>query len=97
MQRSETRTADVIAGAAAPATLHLQLLPAVRHAWLIQEWGPGLADEARSAGVEVICPRANALSKVAVDEIKAAGFGVRAWGVKDERVGLWGAGARGCP
>ncbi len=64
-----------------------RLLPAVQHAWLIQEWSPDLASPARAAAVRVICPRANALTRRGVEEIKAAGFLVRAWGVRDVQVG----------
>ncbi|GBG00212.1 glycerophosphodiester phosphodiesterase [Raphidocelis subcapitata] len=59
-----------------------ELLPGVRHAWLLQEWGPEAAGAARGAPMEVLCPRANALTPEAVREMRAAGFLVRAWGVK---------------
>lgn len=58
----------------------------MRHAWLLQEWGPAAAEAARGARVEVLCPRANALTPEAVREMRAAGYLVRAWGVKTPEV-----------
>lgn len=69
----------------------LQLLPEVPHGWLIQELTSDIIATAKQSGFEMVCPRANALTADGVRELKAAGFVVRAWGVKTievcERIG----------
>lgn len=64
----------------------------MRHAWLIQEWSPCVGRAAAAIPAEVLCPRANALTQRAVAEMRAAGFGVRAWGIKSEEVRAQGGG-----
>ena len=64
----------------------LQLLPEVQHGWLIQEVAPDIVQTARECGFEMVCPRANALTAEGVQALKAAGFVVRAWGVKSIEV-----------
>lgn len=60
----------------------MQLLPGVRHGWLVQRIDEGTLDEASHAGVHGIYPRANAATADAVAAALAQGFSVRAWGVK---------------
>lgn len=45
-----------------------------------------LRQEALSAGVRQVCPRANVLTEEGVRQAVAAGLSVRAWGVKDLQV-----------
>eukprot|EP00878_Enallax_costatus_P021742 GHUV01023033.1.p1 GENE.GHUV01023033.1~~GHUV01023033.1.p1 ORF type:complete len:287 (+),score=73.28 GHUV01023033.1:40-900(+) len=58
------------------------LLPRIPHGWLIQEVTQDIIDTAKACGLEMICPRANALTQEAVKLLKREGFVVRAWGVK---------------
>jgi hypothetical protein len=72
----------------------LQLLPEVPHGWLIQEVISDIIETAKQSGFEMVCPRANALTADGVQELKAAGFVVRAWGLKtievSDRIGCIG-------
>lgn len=63
--------------------LHLQLMPRVRHAWLVHELNEEALHTAQAAGVQQLCPRANILTAEGVQSAVAAGFTVRAWGIKD--------------
>ena len=65
----------------------LQLMPEVMHSWLIQEVTPEVIEQAKVAGLDGICPRANALTKEGCQTLQDAGFYVRAWGVKTVEVG----------
>ena len=62
----------------------LQLLPSVRHGWLVQELTEEALAQASAAGIDQICPRANATTREAVTAALARGFSVRGWGVKNE-------------
>jgi hypothetical protein len=64
----------------------LQLLPEVPHGWLIQEVTPDIISTAVQSGLEMVCPRANALTAEGVAHLKQAGLAVRAWGVKSIEV-----------
>jgi glycerophosphoryl diester phosphodiesterase len=60
----------------------LQLLPALPHAWLIQEVEEPALEQTVAAGLDGVCPRANALTPEGVAAAHAKGLYVRAWGVK---------------
>jgi len=59
-----------------------KLMPEVMHSWLIQEVTPEVIEQAKVAGLDGICPRANALTKEGCQMLQEEGFYVRAWGVK---------------
>ena len=69
----------------------MQLLPGVRHGWLVQLIDDGTLEAAAEAGVHGLYPRANAVTAAAVAAALADGFSVRAWGVKNVEVS-----SRGC-
>lgn len=81
------RTIAAIAAIAA-ATCSQQLLPSVTHGWLIQEVTPEIIRQAQQCGLDMVCPRANALTADGVQQLVDQGFVVRAWGVKKLEVGL---------
>lgn len=60
----------------------MQLLPGLPHAWLIQEVEEANLEQAVAAGLDGVCPRANALTPEGVAAARAKGLYVRAWGVK---------------
>ena len=64
----------------------VQLLPEIRHSWLIQEISDEAVATAVRAGIKQMCPRANAVTAEAVARATAAGLSVRCWGVKDVSV-----------
>ena len=64
----------------------LQVLPDVRHAWLVQELTHEVTAQAYTAGIAQLCPRANAVDASTVAAAREAGFSVRAWGVKSPEV-----------
>ena len=66
--------------------LRVQLLPGIRHGWLVQHIDNETLKAAAAAGVHGIYPRANAATAVATAAALAAGFSVRAWGVKNVEV-----------
>ena len=49
-----------------------------------------VVQEAKAAGIQQLCPRANIASETAVTKALQAGFSVRGWGIKDTEVGLHG-------
>jgi glycerophosphoryl diester phosphodiesterase len=59
-------------------------LAPVRTAWLIREWTPAIAAQAREASLYEVSILASALTPDLVREVKGTGLGCRAWGVKDE-------------
>lgn len=54
----------------------------MRHGWLVQRIDAATLAAARQAGLQGLYPRANAATAAAVADALAAGFSVRAWGVK---------------
>lgn len=56
---------------------------------------PDIIQTAQQSGFEMVCPRANALTAEGVQALKAAGFVVRAWGVKSIEVSGEGAAGGG--
>lgn len=70
------------------ATSPAQLLPGVRHGWLVQRIDEHSLGAASQAGMHGIYPRANAATAEAVATALAKGFSVRAWGVKNVEVWL---------
>jgi glycerophosphoryl diester phosphodiesterase len=62
----------------------VELLPEVRHGWLVGQIDDAVVLRARSARVGGIYPRANAASAASVGMARDAGFTVRGWGVADE-------------
>ena len=58
------------------------LLPRARHGWLVQELSADVLAQAGRVGVQQLCPRANVLTRRAVEEARRHGHTVRAWGVK---------------
>ena len=64
----------------------VQLLPEVRHSWLVQEISEDVVTTALETGMKQLCPRANAVTSDGVAQASAAGLSVRAWGVKDVSV-----------
>lgn len=64
----------------------MQLLPGIRHAWLIQEVSEEVLLTAKDSGIAQVCPRTNALTAEGVAEIRGAGFSLRAWGVRSIEV-----------
>ena len=66
--------------------MSLQLLPDVRHSWLVQEITEAVVLQAQRAGFQQLCPRANVATEAAVMLALDAGFTVRAWGIKTPEV-----------
>lgn len=64
----------------------VQMLPNVRHSWLIQEISEEILTEARAAGITQVCPRTNALTVSHAAQVRSAGFSLRAWGVRSTQV-----------
>jgi hypothetical protein len=64
----------------------MQVLPEVRHAWLVQEATEDAVAHACAAGVAQLCPRADTVSRPCVQHALQAGLSVRCWGVKDVSV-----------
>ena len=58
--------------------------PELPAGWLVQEATDAVVAQARELGLVTICPRANTLTPESVTRLHGEGFGVRAWGVKDE-------------
>lgn len=63
-----------------------ELAPGLELSALLRDTGGTLA-EARSIGANIMCPKASAITAELVEELHAAGYPVRAWGLKgrDER------------
>jgi hypothetical protein len=78
--------------------LSLELLPGVRHGWLVQRGDGQTLAAARQAGVHGVYPRANAATTEAIASALAAGFSARAWGVRDLELlrHVHACGAQGC-
>jgi len=78
-----------------------QLLPRVRHAWLVQELDGGVLELAAEAAAAVgapplqLCPRANACTAERVAAARTAGHSVRGWGVRSLEVPPAAAGRLG--
>jgi glycerophosphoryl diester phosphodiesterase len=49
---------------------------------LVQEVTPDIIAAAAQQGLELVCPRANALTAEGVQQLTAHGLAVRAWGVR---------------
>jgi hypothetical protein len=64
----------------------MQLLPQVRHAWLVQEITHDVIRQAHANGISQLCPRGNAVTADAVALARGSGFTVRAWGTKTPEV-----------
>lgn len=75
-----------------------QLLPTVRHGWLVREMTVEAVQQAVDAGVRGLYPMAGNVDGVAVRQALGAGRSVRGWGVKTEQdlLRLVGSGAQGC-
>ena len=61
-----------------------RLLPDVPHGWLLTRITEADLDLCRLLGLAEICPRADTLTREAVEAASAAGVRVRAWGVRNE-------------
>jgi glycerophosphoryl diester phosphodiesterase len=59
------------------------LLPRAPLAWLVAALTPGVLDEAKAAGFQMACPRADGVSEQDVEAAGARGLRVRAWGLRD--------------
>lgn len=59
------------------------LLPKVSLAWLVAALTPGVLEEAKAAGFQMACPRADSVGKQDVEQAIARGLRVRAWGLRD--------------
>lgn len=64
------------------ALFRMQELPRARCSWLIHELTDEAIQIARNASIDQLCPRANVLTADSVQRAVAAGFSVRAWGIK---------------
>lgn len=64
----------------------MQLLPDLRHSWLVQEITLDVVEACVEAGISQLCPRANAVTSEVVARATAAGLSIRCWGVKDVAV-----------
>ena len=64
----------------------VEILPHVRHSWLLQEITAETVETAVAAGVKQLCPRADAVTGEAVQLALAAGLSVRAWLIKAPEV-----------
>jgi glycerophosphoryl diester phosphodiesterase len=61
-----------------------RLLPEVPHGWLLTRITEADLDLCRMLGLAEICPRADTLTREAVEAASALGLRVRAWGVRNE-------------
>ena len=57
-----------------------------RLGYLTRDFSPALLDELRQLGIEEYCPRADLLTPEIVQEVRARGMGLRAWGVKTDEL-----------
>ena len=62
------------------------LRPDYRVGWLMKDYSEEGNERLRSIGGEQMCPQAKYLTKEKVAAWRAAGFGVRAWGITNEDV-----------
>ena len=58
--------------------------PALPASWLLRQIDNAVISEARALGVAQLCPRADTVTPQLVEQLRAAGFNVRAWGVANE-------------
>lgn len=63
-----------------------QLLPGVRHGWLVHELSEDVLAIAQQSGIKQICPRANISTAESIQRALQAGLSVRGWGVKSLEV-----------
>lgn len=56
----------------------------VRTCWLVRAWTPAEASRARAVRLYEVSVNAGQLDRALVEEIRATGLGVRAWGLKDD-------------
>jgi glycerophosphoryl diester phosphodiesterase len=63
-----------------------QLAPAARIGYLCEQFDSATIESTRAAAAAQICPKAADLTSELIAEARAAGLGVRAWGVSDDEL-----------
>ena len=59
-------------------------LARVRTCWLVREWSPSAAEQSRAIGLYEVSINAAHVDAAIAERVRAAGFGVRAWGLRDD-------------
>lgn len=61
-----------------------ELVPEIRHSWLISKIDPSVMDQARAARIQGLCPQAATADADSIGLARDVGFVVRGWGVRNE-------------